>query len=179
MRDAYGRNLFGQGCLLARRLVEKGVPFIEVALTGVNGNGFGWDTHQNNFQQVKQLSAVLDPAWAMLMKDLDDRGMLDSTLIVWMGEFGRTPQINANNGRDHYNQAWSAVLAGGGIKGGQVVGATDPFGFAAVEDRVHVHDLHATILHQLGLDHEQLTYPHEGREHRLTDVSGRVVEKIV
>src|SRR5208337_4156908 len=116
LRDAYGRNLFGQGCLLARRLVERGVPFVEVTLGGQNG--IGWDTHQQNFEQVKQLSATLDPAWATLMQDLKDRGLLDSTLIVWMGEFGRTPKLEGN-GRNHFPNAWTTVLAGGGIKGGQ------------------------------------------------------------
>src|SRR5205085_4735078 len=129
VRDAYGRNLFGQGCLLTRRLVERNVPFVEVTLGGLNNNGLGWDTHAQNFNQVKQLSGVLDPAWATLMQDLKDRGLLDSTLIVWMGEFGRTPQIN-NTGRDHFASAWSTVLAGGGIKGGQAVGKTSADGMS-------------------------------------------------
>src|SRR5215471_11196736 len=128
VRDAYGRNRFGQGCLLARRLVERGVPFVEVTLGGVNGGAFGWDTHQDNFNQVKRLSEVLDPAWASLMKDLQERGLLDTTLIVWMGEFGRTPKINGNGGRDHWANSWTTVLAGGGIKGGQVVGKTSKDG---------------------------------------------------
>ncbi len=102
LRDAYGRNLFGQGCLLARRLVERGVPFVEVALGGLNGGGLGWDTHANNFETVKNLSGVLDAAWSSLMGDLKERGLLDTTTIVWMGEFGRTPQINQNKGRDHF-----------------------------------------------------------------------------
>jgi hypothetical protein len=115
LRDAYGRNPFGQGCLLARRLVERGVPFIEVALGGVDGNqGIGWDTHRQNFDAVKRLSGVLDPAWSTLMQDLRARGLLETTLIVWMGEFGRTPKINGNAGRDHFPAAWSTVLAGGG-----------------------------------------------------------------
>ena len=120
LRDRYGRNLFGQGCLLARRLVERGVPFVEVTLANANGlNGIGWDTHQQNFERVKNLSEMLDPAWATLMDDLEQRGLLDTTLIVWMGEFGRTPKINPQQGRDHLPNAWSTVLAGGGIKGGR------------------------------------------------------------
>jgi len=111
LRDKYGRNLFGQGCLLARRLVERNVPFVEVSLGGINGGGFGWDTHGQNFTQVKSLCEVLDPAWAALMTDLSERGLLDSTLIVWMGEFGRTPKINGNDGRDHYPKAWSALTS--------------------------------------------------------------------
>src|SRR5262249_16714542 len=128
LREAYGKNLFGQGCLLARRLVERGVPFVEVTLGYLNGTPFAWDTHLDNFENVKKLSAILDPAWATLMDDLKARGLLDSTLIVWMGEFGRTPKINQQKGRDHYPSAWSTVLAGGGIKGGQVIGKTSPDG---------------------------------------------------
>src|SRR5262249_3047397 len=108
VRDQYGRNLFGQGCLLARRLVERGVPFIEVSLTGANNQGvLGWDTPGQNFTRVRQLSEILDPAWATLMTDLQQRGLLETTLIVWMGEFGRTPRINGGQGRDHFPQAWS------------------------------------------------------------------------
>jgi hypothetical protein len=151
-RDAYGRNLFGQGCLLARRLVERGVPFVEVTLGGVNGGAFGWDTHAQNFDNVKALSEVLDPAWASLMADLKERGMLDSTLIVWMGEFGRTPQINQSNGRDHYPNAFSTVLAGGGIKGGQVIGKTSKDGTTVEEHKVTVPDLLATVCVALGMD---------------------------
>ncbi len=143
LRDTYGRNLFGQGCLLARRLVERGVPFVEVTL----GN---WDTHGQNFDQVKNLCGTLDPAWAALMDDLKDRGLLDTTLIVWMGEFGRTPKINQQKGRDHCPNAWSTVLAGGGIKGGQAVGKTSKDG-TTVEDRpATAPDLLATRLHGAG-----------------------------
>jgi uncharacterized protein (DUF1501 family) len=115
LRDAYGRNVFGQGCLLARRLVEGGVPFVEVSLGGAGG--VGWDTHTDNFERVKTLSKDLDAGWSALMDDLKDRRLLDSTLIVWMGEFGRTPKINGSSGRDHFPYAWTAALAGGGIKG--------------------------------------------------------------
>src|SRR5262249_52879222 len=141
VRDSYGRNLFGQGCLLARRLIEQGVPFVEVTLGGTVAGAFGWDTHQNNFEQVKQLSGSLDQGWAALMSDLKERGLLDSTLIVWMGEFGRTPVINGSNGRDHYPNAWSVVLAGGGIKGGQAVGQTSKDGTTVEKRPVGVPDL--------------------------------------
>ncbi len=121
LRDRYGRGHFGQGCLLARRLVERGVSFVEVTLDG-------WDTHDNNFEQVKTLSGALDAGWSTLIEDLNSRGLLDSTLIVWMGEFGRTPAINPRAGRDHYAAAWSVVLGGGGIRGGQHIGRTSPDG---------------------------------------------------
>ncbi|MGL4554245.1 MAG: DUF1501 domain-containing protein [Gemmataceae bacterium] len=153
VRDAYGRNLFGQGCLLARRLVERGVPFVEVTHAGTNG--IGWDTHQNNLDQVKNLCGTLDPAWGMLMSDLKDRGLLDSTLIVWMGEFGRTPKINPNSGRDHYPNAWSVALAGGGIRGGHAHGATTADGMEVARDPVSVPDFLATVVRALGIDHEK------------------------
>jgi hypothetical protein len=152
LRDAYGRNLFGQGCLLARRLVERGVPFVEVTLGRIPGAFSGWDTHARNFDDVKGLCGVLDPAWATLMRDLKDRGLLDTTLVLWMGEFGRTPRINGNAGRDHYPNAWSVVLGGGGIKGGQVVGNTGKDGAAVEERPVSVPDLLATICKALGVD---------------------------
>jgi len=154
VRDSYGRNLFGQGCLLARRLVERGVPFVEVTLSSAPGvnNGIGWDTYQYNFENVKSLSQVLDQAWATLMGDLRLRGLLETTLIVWMGEFGRTPKINAQRGRDHWASSWSTVLAGGGIRGGQVVGRTSPDGMAVEERPVAVIDLLATIGLALGID---------------------------
>src|SRR4051812_22564720 len=137
LRDAYGRNRFGQGCLLARRLVERGVAFVEVALSAIPGSIVGWDTHVDNFNQVKALSQVLDPAWATLMKDLRERGLLETTLIVWMGEFGRTPKIT-NGGRDHFPLAWSVALGGSRIRGGQVIGATTPDGQEVKEGRVSV-----------------------------------------
>ena len=117
VREAYGNSVFGQGCLLARRLIERGVPFVEVSL-GTNSGGVGWDTHADNFNQVRQLSGILDAGWATLMKELDERGLLDATTILWMGEFGRTPNINPSAGRDHFPAAWSCALAGGGIAGG-------------------------------------------------------------
>ena len=152
LRDRYGRNLFGQGCLLARRLVERGVPFVEVSLATIGNLVLGWDTHVNNFDGVKQLSGVLDPAWATLMDDLKDKGLLDTTLIVWMGEFGRTPKINGNRGRDHWANAWTTVLAGGGIKGGQVVGKTSADGMEVTERPVGTEDFLATVALALGID---------------------------
>jgi len=118
LRDAYGHNLFGQGCLLARRLVERGVPFVEVFLGRVPGAFAGWDTHAGNFDALRALCGALDPAWGTLLADLADRGLLETTTVVWMGEFGRTPRINGGKGRDHYPNAWSVVLGGGGVKGG-------------------------------------------------------------
>jgi uncharacterized protein (DUF1501 family) len=155
LRDRYGRNLFGQGCLLARRLVERGVPFVEVALGGINGGAFGWDTHVDNFNIVQSLSGVLDTALAALMADLKDRGLLDSTLIVWAGEFGRTPKINGQNGRDHFPNAWTTVLAGGGIKGGQVIGKTSEDGTEVAERKVTVPDFLATICTILKIDYKR------------------------
>ncbi len=169
VRDAYGRNLFGQGCLLARRLVERRVPFVEVSLGGFNGNGLGWDTHAQNFPQVKALSEVLDPAWAQLMTDLKERGLLDSTLIVWMGEFGRTPKINGAKGRDHWPNTFSAVLAGGGIKGGQVIGSTTDDGTAIKDRPTTVPQFLATVCAALGIDHQKQNLSNVGRPIRLTD----------
>ncbi len=150
LRDAYGRNVFGQGCLLARRLVEKGVPFVEVSLSGPNG--VGWDTHTDNFERVKQLSQSLDAGWSALIDDLKDRGLLDTTTVVWMGEFGRTPKINGSSGRDHYPTAWSAAVGGGGIKGGQVVGATSKDGTMVEKDPVGVPAFLATVYKAMGID---------------------------
>src|SRR5262249_16748964 len=125
LREQYGRNQFGQGCLLARRLVERGVPFVEVSLGGLaNNNNLGWDTHNQNFPNVRRLCGVLDPAGGTLLEGLRARSLLGSTLVVWMGEFGRTPRINQQQGRDHYPNAWTTVLAGGGIRGGQAYGRT-------------------------------------------------------
>jgi hypothetical protein len=179
VRDAYGRNLFGQGCLLARRLVERGVPFVEVTLGGLNGGAFGWDTHGQNFEQVKSLSQVLDPAWATLMADLEARGLLDSTLIVWMGEFGRTPKINPQMGRDHFPNAWSTVLAGGGIKGGQVIGKTSTDG-TTIEDRpVSVPDFLATICKALGIDPAKKNLSNVGRPIRIVDKANMPIKELL
>jgi hypothetical protein len=152
VRDAYGRGEFGQGCLMARRLIERGVPFIEIALRGIGGGALGWDTHQQNFQRVQQLSTELDAGWATLMSELQDRGLLESTTIIWLGEFGRTPTINPAGGRDHYPKAWTAVLAGGGIKGGQAYGRTSAGGETVEEGQVDVPDVLATLCQAVGVD---------------------------
>ena len=154
VREAYGRGRFGQGCLMARRLIEQGVPFVEVSLGGADGGSFGWDTHQDNFTAVKRLSAELDAGWSSLMRELDDRGLLESTTILWMGEFGRTPMINDNAGRDHFPAAWSCVLAGGGIAGGQAFGKTSPDGSEVIEGKVDVGDVLATLCEAVGVDPE-------------------------
>jgi hypothetical protein len=172
LRDRYGRSLFGQGCLLARRLVERGVPFVEVTLGG-------WDTHDNNFEQVRSLCEVLDPAWSTLMEDLTDRGLLDDTVVVWMGEFGRTPGINPRNGRDHYPAAWSVVLGGGGIRGGQAVGKTSKDGQAVLERPVKVPDLVATICLALGLDPRKQNQSNVDRPIRLADPSAEAVKEVL
>jgi len=153
VRDAYGRTLFGQGCLLARRLIERGVPFVEVTLAGTNNQQvFGWDTHANNFDALKPLCGSLDQSWGALMSDLKDRRLLDDVLIVWMGEFGRTPRINPGRGRDHWPNSWATVLAGGGIKGGQAYGKTTSDGMEVKENPVTPADLFATIYKALGID---------------------------
>jgi hypothetical protein len=179
LRDKYGRNLFGQGCLLARRLVERGVPFVEVTLGTMDGNNVAWDTHVQNFDAVKKLSQVLDPAWSTLMQDLKSRGLLDSTLIVWMGEFGRTPKINPQRGRDHFPNAWTTVLAGGGIQGGQVVGKTSPDGTAIEERAVSVPDFLATICLALGIDPLKHNESNIGRPIRIVDKSAVPIQEVI
>jgi hypothetical protein len=179
LRDAYGRNLFGQGCLLARRLIERGVPFVEVTLSNVNGAPGGWDTHNDNFNQVQALSKVLDPAWSTLMTDLQDRGLLSSTLIVWMGEFGRTPNINPQKGRDHFPNAWSAVLGGGGIKGGQVYGKSSVDGMTVKENPVSVPNFMATVCKALGLDPTKQNMSNVGRPIRLADAGSKPIKEVL
>jgi hypothetical protein len=180
LRDAYGRNLFGQGCLLARRLVERGVPFVEVGLTANGANGaFSWDTHGQNFDNVKTLSGILDPAWATLMTDLKDRGLLDSTLIVWMGEFGRTPKINPQMGRDHFPNAWSTVLAGGGIKGGQAVGKTSKDGTTVEERPVSVGDFIATVATALGIDPRKQNISNVSRPIRIAEPTAEPIKEVL
>lgn len=180
LRDEYGRNQFGQACLLARRLVERGVPFVEVSLNGVaNNQTFAWDTHQQNFAAVKGLLGVLDPAWATLMKDLKDRGLLDSTLIVWMGEFGRTPKINPQVGRDHFPAAWTTVLCGGGIKGGQAIGKTSDDGMKVDDRPVSVQDLFCTMCHAVGLDPMKQNLSNVGRPIRLADPTAKPITEIL
>lgn len=179
VRDAYGRNRFGQGCLLARRLVERGVPFIEVSLNGVENQAFGWDTHTDNFEQVRRLSEILDPAWSTLLTELSERGLLQDTLIVWMGEFGRTPVINPNGGRDHFPQAWSTVLAGGGVRGGQIVGKTSDDGQEVADRPVAVADLLATICLALGIDPDTQNLSNVGRPIRMVDASAKPLTEIL
>lgn len=172
IRDRYGRNLFGQGCLLARRLVEKGVPFVEVSLSN-------WDTHNNNFDLVKNLCATLDTAWSAMMGDLKERGLLETTTIVWMGEFGRTPKINPQRGRDHFPNAWSTVLAGGGVKGGQAIGKTSKDG-TTVEDRpIATKDFLATVCKVLGIDPEKQNMSNVGRPIPLVDRGAEPVKEVI
>jgi hypothetical protein len=178
-RELYGTNLFGQSCLLARRLVESGVSFVEINLGGINGGAFGWDTHAQNFQTVKSLSGVLDTGWSALMTDLKDRGLLDSTTIVWMGEFGRTPQLAGPEGRNHWATSWATVLAGGGIKGGQVVGKTSDDGMEVKERPVTAADLMATIVTALGIDPKKSNRSNAGRPIDIADKTAKVIKEIV
>jgi hypothetical protein len=173
-RAGYGSSRFGDGCLLARRLIEAGVSFVEVTVGG-------WDTHQNNFERVKQLSQECDPAMAALVHDLKQRGLLDSTLIVWMGEFGRTPRINQRGdkpGRDHYPRAWSSVMIGGGIKGGQVVGKTDKEGAAVVERPISALDFLATVCEVLGINWKKQNNTPIGRPIRIVDKGANPIKEL-
>jgi hypothetical protein len=173
-----GKASYANNCLLARRLIERGVRFVQLYHEA-------WDHHSEVAKGVRSQCALTDQPTAALIKDLKQRGLLDDTLIVWGGEFGRTPMVESDvdagrsKGRDHHNKAFTVWVAGGGIKRGLTLGTTDDLGFNAVEDRVHVHDLHATLLHLLGLDHEKLTYRYQGRDFRLTDVQGLVVDKLL
>jgi hypothetical protein len=182
-REMYGvgkepTDDYGRRCLLARRLVEKGVRFVCVVSGGGPGN-LQWDAHDDIEENHLRLAPQTDQPIAALLKDLKRRGMLDSTLVLWGGEFGRSPESQGAKGRDHHNYGFSMWMAGGGIKGGQVVGATDEIGLKAVVDPVHFRDIHTTILHQLGLDQDNLSYLHQGRKERLTEVHGRVISQIV
>ena len=176
VRKAYGNSKTGTTMLVARRLLERGVRFVQVWAGG-------WDHHQDIEERLPQRAREIDAPLAALIADLKQRGLFDSTLIIWGGEFGRKPVRDRNGsdnpGRDHNSKAFSTVLAGGGIKGGMAYGATDEFGAAAVQNKVHVHDLHATVLRLLGFDHEQLTYRYNGRDFRLTDVYGNVVTDLI
>jgi hypothetical protein len=165
---------YAHRCLLARRLLERGVRFVEVYC----GAGSQWDAHSNLEGNHSKMCGRSDRPTAALLKDLKQRGMLERTLVVWGGEFGRTPMTEGTDGRDHNPYGFTMWFAGSGVKGGQVIGATDEFGVRAVEDRVHVHDIHATILHALGLDHKKLTYRYNGRDERLTENGGTVLEKL-
>jgi uncharacterized protein (DUF1501 family) len=186
IRDMYGaeKSVQARQILIARRLVERGVRFVQVW----HGEGQPWDNHDDIEVNHRKLASQCDQAIGALIKDLKARGMLEDTLVVWGGEFGRTPtvelpQAGANagkiNGRDHNHYGFTMWLAGGGVKGGYVHGSTDEFGFKAAEKPVHVHDLHATMLHLLGFDHERFTYRYAGRDFRLTDVEGNVVREIL
>ena len=184
IRDMYGAGVQGRQMLIARRLVERGVRMVQVW----HGEGQPWYSHDDLEARHRQLAGECDQAIGALLKDLKQRGLLEDTLVIWGGEFGRTPTVelptpgsNAGkvNGRDHNHHGFTMWLAGGGVKGGYVHGATDEFGFKAVEKPVHVHDLHATLLKLLGFDHEKLTYRYAGRDFRLTDVAGKVVREIM
>ncbi len=169
---------FGKNCLLARRLVERGVRFVQV-YSGGNEGPKAWDAHDDLKKNHDLHCMETDGPIAALLEDLDTRGLLDTTLVIWGGEFGRSPVAENGKGRDHHPKGFSMWMAGGGIKGGVTHGATDEFGYEAIEARVSVHDLHATILHQLGLDHKRLTYRFTGRDYRLTDVSGNVLHELL
>lgn len=177
----YGSGVHGRQTLIARRLLERGVRYVQLW----HGAGQPWDNHEKIEENHRKLAGQLDQPIAALLADLKQRGMLDETLVLWGGEFGRTPTVelggdgNPKKGRDHNHYGFSVWLAGGGIKGGTVYGATDEFGFKSVENPVSAHDLHATMLHLLGFDHERLTYRYAGRDFRLTDVQGRVIREIV
>jgi hypothetical protein len=151
LRDAYGRTNFGQGCLLARRLVEQGVGFVEVISTGSVGDQ-GWDTHKLGFEQQPYLCREVDPAYSTLLADLETRGLLDQTLVVWMGEFGRTPKFKADGGREHYSDGWLVGLSGAGVRGGQILGATDARGITVTDRPVGIQDLFVTFAHVLGIE---------------------------
>jgi hypothetical protein len=174
VRQQYGDGPFANACLIARRLAERGVRMTQVYY----GNDQPWDDHAD-IQNHRKHALQSDRPIAALLTDLKARGLLDDTLVIWGGEFGRTPTSEGAKGRDHNAKGFSMWLAGGGIKGGLVYGASDEFGYAAVENKVHVHDLHATILHCLGIDHEKLTFRYSGRDFRLTDVHGKVVRDIL
>jgi len=175
VREEYGEGKFANACLLARRLVERGVRFTQIYY----GNGQPWDTHNKHHEQVRKLARDIDQPIAALLADLKRTGLLDDTLVIWGGEFGRTPTSENGDGRDHNHYGFSMWMAGGGVRGGMTYGETDDFGFRAVHNKVHIHDLHATILHLLGIDHEKLTYRYSGRDFRLTDVHGRILHDIV
>lgn len=170
IREAYGMSKFGQGCLMARRLIEAGVNFVEVSLDG-------WDTHENNFERTEELLNVVDPAFAMLLKDLEERALLDRTIVLWLGEFGRTPKINTNEGRDHHTNGWTSVIAGGGIRGGQVIGSTDADGTKVLTDPIGVPDLFASLCFALGIDARAENYSRSGRPIRVAN-DGNVIEEL-
>ena len=184
-RESYGDSEYGRSCLLGRRLLERGVRVVQVFYVR-KGQKQPWDTHKNNNQAHRTLCDDADRGTAALLRDLKNRGMLDDTLVIWGGEFGRTPYAQVDKskdkkkaGRDHHHTGFSMFLAGGGVRGGLTYGSTDDFGMHAIDNRVHVHDLHATVLHQMGIDHERLTFRYSGRDYRLTDVHGRVIHDLL
>jgi len=174
-------DIFARQCLLARRLTERGVRMVQVYHTQMKNRQSCqiWDQHGNLKKDLAANCEAIDKPVAGLLRDLKGRGLLDETLVIWGGEFGRTPTAEGNDGREHHPFGFTMWMAGGGIKGGLAYGSTDDFGWHATENRVHVHDLHATILHLMGLDHTKLTYRYSGRDYRLTDVHGRVVSDIL
>ena len=183
-KEAYGFNskykpeqIYGRQCLLARRLVERGVRFIELTCPQVGGDR--WDQHNNLKDGHENNARAVDRPIAALLCDLKQRGLFEETLVVWTGEFGRTPFAQGKNGRDHNPFGFSSWLAGGGIKGGTIYGATDEFGYRVIENKVEIHDLHATMLHLLGVDHEKQTFRWSGRDMRLTDVHGKLITGIL
>ncbi|MDH3584435.1 MAG: DUF1501 domain-containing protein, partial [Phycisphaerae bacterium] len=184
VREMYGDTPQARQILMARRLVERGVRFVQLW----HGNGQPWDSHDHIEKNHRKLARECSQAIAALLKDLRQRGLLDETLVLWGGEFGRTPTVElpkpganagTRSGRDHNHHGFTVWMAGGGVKGGMAYGATDEFGFRAVDKPVHVHDLHATILHLLGFDHLKLTHRYAGRDFRLTDVHGEIVQEIL
>lgn len=177
LRDAYGRTKFGQGCLLARRLVERGVSFVEVFSHG-SKNDAGWDTHGNGFRDTPNLCSEADPGFATLVTDLAQRGMLENTLVVWMGEFGRTPKIKKDGGRDHYAKGWLTAMAGGGVQPGRVIGATDKDGIDVTDRPISVPDLYMTFCHCLGIDHEKEYVTAENQPLKLVEEGGSVVQEL-
>jgi hypothetical protein len=177
--EMYGDSEYAKGCLIARRLIERGVRCVQLSHS-IDGYDIAWDTgHDDIAGGHKKLADACDRGIAALLCDLKQRGLFEETLVIWGGEFGRAPTSEGQKGRDHDHYGFTVWMAGGGVKGGVSYGATDEFGLSAVENRVHVHDLHATILHLMGLDHEKLTYRYSGRDYRLTDVSGTVVKDIL
>jgi hypothetical protein len=176
VRSAYGRTRFGQGCLMARRLIERGVPFVEVSL-GFEAGNIGWDTHVGNFAAVRNLSAQLDAGWGTLMGELRDRGLLESTTILWIGEFGRTPKINENAGRDHFPNAWTCVLAGGGIQGGQSYGKTSDDGEEVIDGKVDIPDVLATLCRAVGVDPTKENISNQGRPIKIAE--GNPIEAVL
>ncbi len=176
--EMYGDSEYAKGCLLARRLVERGVRMVQISHS-IDGYDIAWDTGHGDILHHRELAHKCDQGIAALIRDLKQRGLLDETLVMWGGEFGRAPTSEGQTGRDHDHYGFTVWMAGGGVKPGFSYGATDEFGCSAVQDRVHVHDLHATILHLMGLDHERLTYRYSGRDYRLTDVHGQVVHDII